>query len=153
MGALAGVVQMGMAIKSGEDEGRIRKEEEKLNLSMAADAANDAVRRGNTEAGQTRAQGSKLIGQQKVAFANSGVDATVGTPADVMADTRVMSELDAKTQENNALREALGFKRYGTKYQQQAALDATRSANRTAGSVLGGVGQVADSLGKANWGS
>lgn len=121
--------------------------EQKDNQQMAYEASADAVRRGNIESGQTKIAGGKLVGEQKVAYANSGVDATVGTPASVIADTRAISDIDAKTAQNNAAREAWGFRKHGVKYGQQASLEAVRGSNKNTASILGGVGGVARGIG------
>lgn len=102
-------------------------------------------RKSALEAGKLRSQGSQLIARQKVAYANSGVDATVGTPASVMADTRLMSELDAQTAENNAANEVWGFKT-----QRLAAKDAwdkkkTAAAIKFGSTVASGLGDVVSS--------
>jgi hypothetical protein len=116
------------------------------NKKLALEAAADAIDRGNRESGRTRMEGSRLVAAQNVAYANSGVDASVGTPVRVMADTAALSELDAKTQENNAAREAWGFKRYGLKYQAQAGLEAARGSNKITATALTGAGRAAGGL-------
>ena len=92
--------------------------------------------------------GTQLAARQHLAYANSGVDATVGTPAQVQSQTAAMSELDALTVENNALREAWGYKRFGLKFEQQAAMNASRSRNQQLGTFLGMAGAAANAYGK-----
>lgn len=117
------------------------------NQKLAYVAADDALARGGKEAAKIRGNGTQLASAQSVAYANSGVDGTVGTAANVQADSRAMSELDALTVQNNAAREAWGFKRYGLKYGQQAQLEAARASNKQAATILGGVGKVAAGAG------
>lgn len=146
MGALTGlaaVIGTVFDVEGSIKEGEAKQREAKDNAALAASAAADAIARGNQEAGRTRTDTTKLVAEQNVAYANSGVDPTVGTPASVMADTRAMGELDAKTLENNAAREAWGFRTYGMKYNQQAALEAARTQNKVAGTMLGGLGRAA----------
>jgi hypothetical protein len=83
-----------------------------------SDAA-DALSRGGIAEGQRRMQGSQLLAKQRVAYANSGIEATVGTPADVAASTSLFNEFDAMTIQNNAAREALGHKRTAERYDFQ----------------------------------
>lgn len=71
----------------------------------------DALRRGALAAGLQRMKGSQVVARQRVGYAASGVDSTVGTPADVASGTEAFNEFDALTIENNAAREALGHKR------------------------------------------
>ncbi|MFA5943194.1 MAG: hypothetical protein WC876_01870 [Candidatus Thermoplasmatota archaeon] len=128
----------------GQEQERGAKAKESAdNQALANRAAADAIARGNQDAGRTRMATTQLIARQKVAFAASGVDPTVGTPADVAASTAMFGELKAKTDENNAAREAFGFKTYGLKYQQQAQLDQTRATNQEVGTALGGLGKLA----------
>lgn len=83
-----------------------------LSLQQMQDDFNvgDAYRRGALAAGQQRMRGSALLAKQRMAYANSGVNAYSGTPADVAAGSVLFNELDALTIENNAAREALGHK-------------------------------------------
>lgn len=130
-------------IDANNSELKAKQAELADNQKLALTAAADAEARGGADAAKARTQGSKLIEEQKVAYANSGVDPTTGTAANVMADTRAMSELDAQTLKNNAAREAWGFKRYGLKYGEQAGLEAQRTSNRNTATVLTGVGRFA----------
>lgn len=139
---LLGLVGAGTKMFGDYQENEAKQKELAANKQLAEQAAADALARGNQDAGRARMQGSQLIERQKVGYAASGVDATAGTPLQVMAGTRLMSELDARTLENNAAREAWGYKQHGLAYQQQAALERQRYGNRQAGTVLGGIGQA-----------
>lgn len=101
---------VGMSIAEGEE--RAALDENKLQLTKAAlrsDAlAVDSLRRGSFLGGLQRMEGSRTIARQQVAYEASGVDSTVGTPAQMAGATRLVSELDAQTLQNNAAREALG---------------------------------------------
>jgi hypothetical protein len=142
-GAVLGIAGTALDIYGQAQEGDAKAKESKDNQALANRAAADAIARGNQEAGRTRMETTQLLARQKVAFAASGVDASVGTPADVAASTAMFGELKAKTEENNAAREAFGYKTYGLKYQQQAALDRDRTTNQQVGTALGGLGKLA----------
>jgi hypothetical protein len=146
----AAIAGTGLELIANESETRAKEKEARENARLAQRAAVDALERGAREAGQARMGTSRLVAQQRVAYANSGVDPTVGTAARVQAETRAMGELDARTLENNAAREAWGFRTYGLKYRDQAQLEATRGANRAAATVLGGVGRFAGSFGSGS---
>lgn len=79
----------------------------------------DALARGSLLAGRTRMKGSQIVGQQQLAYANSGVDSTVGTPAQVASSTAALTELEAMTAENNAARSAWGHREVASKYRRQ----------------------------------
>lgn len=140
---LLSLLSGGLQLMQQEDERRAKALESAENKKLADAAAADALRRGAQKAGAIRMQGSQLEGAQQVAYAASGVDPSVGTPLDVMSASRMFSELDALTAENNAAREAWGYRKHGLKYQQQAALDESRAQYAQAGTLLGTAGRVA----------
>ncbi len=85
---------------------------------MADAQAVDALSRGNLLAGQRRMKGTSLMRSQKVAYAASGVTAE-GTPNQALDSSQFFSEYDAQNLQNNAVREAFGFKEVGRKYRAQ----------------------------------
>ena len=92
----------------------------------------DSLARGAIAAGQARMRGTLLGAKQRVAYAASGVDASTGTAAGVVASTGIYSELDARTLSNNALRESLGHKEVGRKYRlQRQQLEREQRARET----------------------
>ena len=112
-------------------------------------AAADAVNRGGIQAGRTRMAGSGEIAKQGLAYSASGVDATVGTPSDTAAGSALFNELDAKTIENNATREAFGHKRMAADERRKgdAVANSMNNAQRDyamaeVGTVLGGAGSA-----------
>ena len=70
-------------------------------------------------AGRQRMRGSQLVAKQRVAYANSGVEISTGTPAQTAAATEGVNEFDAQMLYANAVRESLGFKEVGRKYRHQ----------------------------------
>lgn len=154
MGFVAGMAQAVVGDIARRDEDSAAVNEARTNQELAQKAAADAVDRGNIAAGRTRITGDQLVGKQTVAYANSGVDSSVGTAANVQADTQAMSELDARTHENNAAREAWGFNQqadaYGRKIQRitdKQGVETALTATRFAGAALGGVGGGSGSSG------
>lgn len=77
-------------------------------IQQANQAEVDIKEKARWNEGILRMKASQLVGQQRVVAASSGADTQVGTAANVMADTRLMSEFDAKQVQNNAMREAWG---------------------------------------------
>lgn len=140
MGAWGAVLQGVLGADSAIQGGIADQKEAQRNIALANDAAADAVRRGGVVAGAARTAGSQLEGRQKVAYTAGGVDASVGTAADVRAETVSRSELDALTLENNAAREAWGYKAHGAAFATQAGINASRNAREIAGGVIGAVG-------------
>lgn len=112
------------------------------NERLARLAAADALARGRLEAGQVRTEASRLISRQRVALAAAGVDPGVGTALDVMADTRLMSELDALTVTNNAAREAWGYEMEAQGIRRQAEFERQAALGRVANTFLTGLGNT-----------
>jgi hypothetical protein len=112
------------------------------NTRLAQSQAGDAEARGALAAGNVRMQGSQLLGKQQTAYAASGVDSTTGSPLQHMMDTRVMTELDARTVENNALREAFGFKTQALEGDAQQKMLQQKQKNDAFSTFLTGSAQL-----------
>jgi hypothetical protein len=115
-GMVTGIYQMSTASRNA-GEAHEANDYDLFSAQRAASVGQlEAQQKGSFEAGKLRMLGSQMIAKQHTAYANSGVDPTTGTAASVMADTRLMSEADARMAENNAAREVRGFK-----FQSEAA--------------------------------
>jgi hypothetical protein len=147
--ALFDVAGLGFQLRANEQQAQAQDQQNKQNLQMANDAAGDALRRGQQDESKIRMQGGKLADAQHTAYANSGIDASSGTAADVQAETRATTEFDARTAQNNAAREAWGFKTYGAQYLQKAQLDAQRNSNQQVGTLLTGAAKTTSDVSKA----
>ncbi len=145
MGAWAAAVQGVLGVDSAIQQGQADKRQADRNTALANAAAQDALARGAQEAGAARMAGSEAAARQRVAYANSGVAADVGTAANVQASTKARAELDAQVLENNAAREAWGYKQHGLDFQTQAGINASRRAREVAGTLLGTAGTFASS--------
>lgn len=143
------VLSTGLQFAGENSEDAIRQQQLADNLVAVGQQANDARARGSYAAGQLRSQATQLAARQRVAFANSGVDVTQGTPAQVMSATGTLGELDAQTALNNAAREAWGYDRQGQQIQQAIAMDATASQNKKLGILAAGAGQFGNDYGSA----
>ncbi len=148
MGVYGAAVQGVLGVDSTIQEGIADRKQSEANIELAKDAAAASLQRGAEEAGAIRNAGGQLQQAQAFAYANSGVDVSVGTAANVIASTAAASERDAVTAENNAMREAWGYKRHGIQFQQQAGLNASRRNREVAGTVLGAAGSIASEYAK-----
>lgn len=92
-----------------------------LRKAAKAQQANavDAMRQGAQEAGRARMKATQTVAEQQMAYAYSGIESSVGTPAVSTASTRLWGELDAATLKNNAYRKALGYKEVSRRYLAQ----------------------------------
>src|SRR5690606_14153314 len=84
VGAWGALIQGVLSVDSGIQEGIAAKKQADRNTAAAYEAAADAEMRGRREAGLIRTQGAQHAAKQRVAYAGSGVDASVGTAANVV---------------------------------------------------------------------
>jgi hypothetical protein len=126
---------------SATKQGQFKEKQDLENIDLAKLQAADAYQRGGQLAGRLQMQASQLAAAQRLAFANSGVDAKEGTPVDVMAGTGALSELDVQTTLNNAAREAYGFKVRQLQLEQQLAQDQSQTDTNQKATLLGGAGK------------
>ncbi len=142
---VGGIIQMAATIpemKGQLGEYLLKDRESQSNVRLAMRAKADALARGARDEGQARQEGGQLVEQQKVAYAASGVDPTQGTPLEVMADTRLMSEQDAQTLRNNAAREAYGYQAKADQLETQRKLDRLAHHNKVSNTALTGLSRV-----------
>lgn len=123
--------------------------EDQQNQRLSEARADDALARGAYQAGAIRMRAGQIMAQQRAGYAASGVDANVGSAADVQASARMIGELDAKTALNNAYRQAWGFRTYGYLYGQEADYERTAGRAQQYATLLGGASQVEGDVTKA----
>lgn len=121
-----------------------------VNAGYADQQALDAERRGVEGAQRVDTQTRTLVGSQRAALAASGVDANVGSGAEIQGETQALGALDELTIKNNAAREAFGYKveaqnyRSGAQFARAGAQNAAQSyRNQSWATLLGGGLQVA----------
>ena len=134
---------LALSLKGQTDESAAAQRQALENKRLADAAAADAMARGYREAGLARLAGTQNLADQQVAAIASGVDPTIGTPAQVSAGSAALSRLDAAVLENNAAREAWGFQTQGVKYGEQAARERAMLPARLGATALSGAGRLA----------
>lgn len=128
--------------KAARAEGDFAARQQSINAALAAMQANDALARGEEDVSRLKGETKQLQGAQRTAIAAAGIDASVGSAAEILRDTNYLGELDALTIRNNARREAWGFqvdemnaRRTGA-MAKQAGKNAEKGAMWQAGSTL-----------------
>lgn len=96
-----------------------------------------ARRRGALAAGQVRMAGSQAIAGQRTAAGASGVAVDSGVVRNLAADSRLLSELDALTLENNAAREAWGMEVEAERLRTQAGFNRRSGQAQSNATLLG----------------
>jgi hypothetical protein len=143
MGAVGIGTSVGGAIYGAVQQHDAAEEAAKVaqrNKLAAERAASDAIARGEVQAGQIRTRASQMIGEQRAGFAAMGIDASTGSAAEIQGMTRVLSEYDARLTENNAAREAWGYRVEGKNFSAQAAASSAAGDNQALATILGGAG-------------
>jgi len=135
-----GGVQAYGQIQQGNYEAKV----ENQNAQFLEGAAGVAQQRGGNAAGLRRMKGSQDIGEARASAGASGLDVGSGSVVDMIADSRMLSELDAQTETNNAAREAWGYKVQATEARARAKLAKTKSRYNAAATLLGGLGSTVE---------
>lgn len=91
-------------------QGQNARKVAEYNATVNEFQAKDALERGGIESDRQRARTRQIKGAQIAAMGGSGATVGEGTLGDVLDQTATMGELDARTIETNALREAWGLK-------------------------------------------
>ena len=100
-------VNQATAAKTAADYARRTAE---MNQKSAMVQADDAIRRGRRAAGEIRRQGAQAVSAARADAAGQGVIVDAGSSAALQADIEANVAVDALTIENNAYREAMGYK-------------------------------------------
>lgn len=108
------------------------------NANVAEYQADDAIKRGVVAAGRRRLQTKQVIGEQRVNLASQGVDVNEGSAVDVQANAAYLGELDAVTIQNNAAREAWGYKVQARDQTARGNIAAMTADNMAANTLLTG---------------
>lgn len=134
---LGGLLKGMAAYQSGQFNAGVSRQ----NARLADASATDAILRGQFAAVSSRLQAGRLAGQQKTALASSGVQVNSGSALDLLNDTSMMSDFDAKMVANRAAREAWGYKTQADQFRQRASMEEAGGKAALGESILGGVDQ------------
>jgi len=137
---LASSLNQAEAIRS---QARLTKEIAEFNAQFAELDAFRTEQYGETEVARYQSEIDKTVGEQRVAYAASGVDVTSGTAAAIQAETKLtgfLNQLDIRSQ---AQAKALGYKREALGIRLRAITgESQASLNANATEVAGGIGAL-----------
>lgn len=138
---MGGIIEgsVGMFMAAEQQNAELRANELKFRRdTAAADLAIESAReRGAWESGKARIMGEKLGREQMVAYANSGVDASSGTAAQVQGNTAALAEMDAQQLAINAAREVYGIREQKKQMKENRELEAENIKRKAIGQGLG----------------
>lgn len=131
-----------MATKSQQAAAEFQSKQSSLNAAAADRAALDAQQRGDREAIQTGRKIAAVRGRQNAALAASGLDVSLGSARDLIGDTDMLGREDLGAVNENAEREANGFRISATNARNDAAMAASQAKQLGVQANLGLAGDL-----------
>jgi len=114
----------------------------KQNADFKLRTADETINAGNTSADWQRVRAGQAVGTQRSAQAANGIDVNSGSAAQLQDDTAMLGELDALTIQNNAAREAYGYRVQAKQDILNASQTVQNGKTAATGSILGGLGSA-----------
>lgn len=131
-----------MQAQNSKQQGDYSSDMLQKNAAFKNKAADETEIVGNTSADWQRVKTKQAIGTQRTALAANGVDVNSGSASQLQDDTAMLGELDALTIQNNAAREAYGYRVQATQDLDNSVQVVKNAKNSGIGSILGGVGSA-----------
>lgn len=126
LGSFAGSFYSAKAQKSNlQHQARMSE----INARIAETGAKTELARGQAEYARHTLQAGHLKSAQRAALAANGIVMNEGSAAEMLAATDIMKEIDAQTIEENALRNAWGYRSQATDYRNQALLGQAQASS------------------------
>jgi hypothetical protein len=97
------------------------------NAQIANQQASQAIINGQTAEQNVRLQGAQVMGAQRASMAANGVDLGQGSANEALTTTKYMTERDALTTKDNALRQAWGYQVQAVNYTNEGRMDSYAS--------------------------
>lgn len=136
--AAQGIMSLGSAWSQGrvaEAQYNYQAQQIEANIRLSEIQADDAIRRGKVEASKMDQMTKKVIGSQRANFAGQNVDVNQGSAMDIQAETAAQGAENSLAIENNAWREAWGYRVQAVSGQAQA-VQTRAAANNVMGNTL-----------------
>lgn len=114
----------------------------KQNAMFKEQAAQETIAAGDTSADWQRVRTGQAVGTQRSVQAANGIDVNSGSAAQLQDDTAMLGELDALTIQNNAAREAYGYRVQAKQDRLNAVQTVQNGRTAATGSILGGLGSA-----------
>lgn len=133
----------GDAIK---EKAQVQKSQANLNAKFIENQAKDAILRGDRDAREYDNKVSQIVGRQRTGFAAQNVVVESGTAQEVQESTFKQGELDILTIQNNAYREAWGFRSQAEQVRSGVDVATAGASNRANSAIAGGFIQTGASI-------
>lgn len=131
-----------MQAKGAQESGAYQSDLLGQNAAFKRRAADETIFAGDTSADWQRVRTGQAVGTQRTAQAGNGIDVNSGSAAQLQDDTAMIGELDALTIQNNAAREAYGYRVQAEQDLQNAKQIKKNAKSAAMGSILGGLGSA-----------
>ena len=131
-----------MGAQSANQQGDFQSGLLTQNAAFKNQAATETEMAGDTAADWQRVRTGQAVGTQRTAQAANGIDVNSGSAAQLQDDTSMLGELDALTIQNNAAREAYGYRVQAGQDMKNARQALTNAKAGATGSILGGFGNA-----------
>lgn len=131
-----------MGAQNAKQEGAYNAGMLNKNAALKDQAAQETINAGDTSADWQRVRTGQAVGTQRSVQAANGIDVNSGSAAQLQDDTAMIGELDALTIQNNAAREAYGYRIQADQDRSNAVQTLTNAGNKATGSILGGMGSA-----------
>lgn len=110
---------------------------------LAREGADQTLIAGNIAEGNKKAETTRRVQEQDVAYAANGLERGSGTPGRVMAATQMAGDIDAAMMHYDAMREAFGLDMEADLYEKAAKNAKKKGKYDALGSLLSGASSLA----------
>lgn len=137
-----------LSARSSRDQLRFEADLAEINAERAERAAQQELRRGGQAQRAVRLRGAQVKSSQRARLAANGIDLSSASAVELQTSTDYITEVDAQTIEQNAIRAAWGHRTAGTNARMSAASGRAAASAISAGAegfstLLTQAGQVA----------
>lgn len=119
----------------------------KINAKRADEKAKDAIERGTIAESRKKAEGTLHRKDAEASFTAGNIDATFGSPLDMILTTAREYAIDAALIRTNAQREAEDYEQEAANYRADAKMGIRAAGNARTAGVIGAVGAIAGGAG------
>ena len=146
-GALTGIAGAAVQMHAEGVATAAKVQEDATNQQLQLGMAGSVLARGNWEAQQATLKGDQIVGQERAGYGASGVDSNSGSAAATQALSKGMAGLDAVQAQNNAMRQAWGYKVTANQYGAQQGVDKQLGQDQQISTALGATGSILGAAG------
>lgn len=145
---VAAIAGAAVAVYGAVQAGNQRAKAAQYNKDVAAQNAKIATEQGAEAALQSQRDTARKIGAMQANYGASGIDASTGTPLDVLTDSVRQGTLDDLTIKYDYSLRAAGYTNTSTLDGMEASNDTTSGYLNAAGAALGGTATAANTYQK-----